>query len=146
MLQIAQKMLRENSLCVLATCSNDFPNSSLMQYIYDSSGMKIFMLTQEDSVKHHNIMANPHVSLLIDTRTESLPPELPVMALTVYGEAEIVNDSQRHQILVGQLVAKYSNLRYIASYNQCLVIQVKTKKMLLLDGVSDKTMIEIQDI
>lgn len=143
MLTIAKKMLEENNLCVLATCSNNLPNSSLMHYIYDSAGRNIFMLTLRGSVKHTNIAANPQVSLLIDTRVDLPQPGLPVMALTVYGKAGFVQDPQTRQVLIDQLVARFGSLAKLAGDSQCLVIQVHMEKMLLLDGVSDKSMIDI---
>ncbi|MDW7656225.1 MAG: pyridoxamine 5'-phosphate oxidase family protein [Bacillota bacterium] len=145
MMIIVKKMLKENNLCVLATCNDNFPNSSLMQYIYDDIGMNIFMLTLSGSLKHINITANPHVSLLIDTRSDVRLVGLPVMALTVYGKATVVADPQKQQTLIDQLVAKNSNLAILARDNRCLVIQMKIEKMLLLDGVNDKSTIEILD-
>jgi len=143
MLIMARKMLEENNFCVLSTCSNDLPNSSLMHYIYDDISMSIFMLTLSGSVKYNNITANPRVSLLIDTRANVLQTGRTVMALTVFGTAEIVKDPQRHQTLVDQLVAKYGSLAKLASDSQCQVIQVKIEKMLLLDGVSSNSTIDI---
>ena len=145
MMVIARKMLKENDLCVLATCNDNLPNCSLMQYVYDDVGMNIYMLTLRGSLKHKNITANPHVSLLIDTRSDVKPVGLPVMALTAYGKAVMVADPQRHQRLVEELAAKYSSLAKIASDSRCLVIQMKIEKLLLLDGVNDKSTLDIQD-
>lgn len=145
MLTIAQKMLEENNLCVLATCSNNLPNSSLMHYIYvcDDIDMNIFMLALSGSVKHKNIAANPNVSLLIDTRTDLPKAGLQVMALTVYGKAGFVQDPRKHQALVDQLVDRYKSLAKLADDSRCLVIQVRIDKMLLLDGVNDKSKTDI---
>ena len=143
MLTIAKKMLEENNLCVLATCSDNLPNSSLMHYIYDGNDMNIFMLALRGSVKHKNIFANPHVSLLIDTRADLPQSGLPVMALTVYGKAGFVEDPQRHQALVVEMVDRHNSLAKLAGDSQCLVIQVKIEKLLLLDGVSDKKTIDV---
>ena len=143
MLTIAQKMLEENNLCVLATCSNDSPNSSLMHYLYDGSSMNIFMLSLRGSVKHNNITANPQVSLLIDTRVNVSQTGMPVMALTVYGKAVFIQDPQRHQTVVDQMAGRYKSLAKLASDSRCLVIQVQMEKMLLLDGVNDKSTIDI---
>jgi nitroimidazol reductase NimA-like FMN-containing flavoprotein (pyridoxamine 5'-phosphate oxidase superfamily) len=142
---IARELLNENHLCVLATCTNNLPNSSLMHYMYDDVDMNIFMLTLSGSVKHHNIMANPQVSLLIDTRENAPQKGMNIMALTVYGKAEIVKDSERHQALVGQLVAKHGVLAEFANDSQCLVIQVRIEKMMLLDGVSEKSTFDAAD-
>jgi len=140
MLKTALKMLKENSLCVLSTCSGNLPNSSLMHYIVDDTGKNIFMLTLGDSVKYNNIKANPQVSLLVDTRADVPRAGLPVMALTAYGKASIVDDLQRHQTIVEQMAARYSNLEQLASDSRCMVIQVNIEKILLLDGVNDKSL------
>ena len=143
MLTTERKMLEENNLCVLATCDNNLPNSSLMHYIYEDNCMSIFMLTLKGSSKQANIASNPLVSILIDTRTDFQRPGLPILALTVYGKAEFVQDPQRHQALVNQMVDRFSSLVELAGDSRCLVIQVQIEKMLLLDGVSDKSMIYI---
>ncbi len=135
MMTIARKILRENNLCVLATCNDNLPNCSLMQYLYDDSSMSIYMLTLSESVKYKNILANPQVSLLIDTRTDVKSMELPVMALTLYGKATTVSDPQMQQSFIDQMVNKYSNLAVLAGDNRCLVIQIHIENMLLLDGV-----------
>jgi nitroimidazol reductase NimA-like FMN-containing flavoprotein (pyridoxamine 5'-phosphate oxidase superfamily) len=142
MLTIAIDMLIENKLCVLATCSDNLPNSSLMHYVYDNVSMSIFMLALRGSLKYKNIATNPQVSLLVDTRADLPQSGLPVKALTVYGKAAIVDDPGKHQTIVDQLVAKYNNLAELANDSQCLVIQVKIMKMLLLDGVNAKSTID----
>lgn len=143
MLTIAQKMLEENNLGVLATCNNNLPNSSLMQYIYDANCLSVFMLTLKGSSKQINVTSNPQVSILIDTRIDSQQSGLPIKALTVYGKAEFVNDPQRHQALVNQMVDRFSSLAELASDKRCLVIQIRIEKMLLLDGIKDQSTIYI---
>ncbi len=138
MLTLAQKVLEENTLCVLSTCANNLPNSSLMHYIYDVSRMSIFMLTLKGSSKQTNIASNPQVSILIDTRTDAQRSGLPILALTVYGKAEFVQDPQQNQILVDQMVDRFPTLAELANDSQCLVIQIQIEKMLLLDGINKK--------
>lgn len=145
MMIIARKMLEENNLCVLATCNDNFPNSSLMQYIYDDIDMNIYMLTLGGSLKHKNITANPQVSLLIDNRSDVNQIGLPIMALTVFGRATIVSDPQKQQALIEQLVAKNNRLAVLAKESLCLVIQMKIERMLLLESVNDKSSIDIKD-
>jgi len=101
------------------------------------------MLTLKGSSKQTNIASNPKVSILIDTRTDSQRSGLPILALTVYGKAEFVQDPQRHLALVNQMVDRFSSLIELAGDSQCLVIQMQIEKMLLLDGVNDKSMIYV---
>ncbi len=143
MLTTAKKMLEENNFCVLATCSDNRPNSSLMHYVFDDAAMRLYMLCLQGSVKHKNITANPQVSLLVDTRLDVPQPGLPVAALTVYGQAELVQDPQVHQDRVNQLKDKYAGLAKLADDERCLVIEMQIKKMMLLDGVNDQRSIEI---
>jgi len=103
-------MISENSLCVLATCSNDLPNSSLMQYICDESCTKLYMITLKGSTKYQNIAINPKVSLLIDTRDSITSTIEPIKALTVYGKADIIEDSLGNKNIFGRLINKYKNL------------------------------------
>ena len=145
MLSIARKMLKENNLCVLATCHDNLSNSSLMQYIYDDDSMSIFMLTLSGSVKHENIIANPKVSLLIDNRLDVQQGRLPIMALTVYGESMIVSDPGKERELIDRLVDTNSNLAGLANDSRCLVIETKIQKLLLLDNVNDKSLLEISN-
>jgi len=145
MMIIARKMLEENNLCVLATCNDNLPNSSLMQYIYDDVDMSIYMLTLGGSLKYNNIIANPQVSLLIDTRSDVNQAGLPIMALTVFGRATIVNDPQKQQAIIEKLVAKNNRLAVLTKESLCLVIQMKIERMLLLEGVNNKSSIDIKD-
>jgi nitroimidazol reductase NimA-like FMN-containing flavoprotein (pyridoxamine 5'-phosphate oxidase superfamily) len=139
MISIAKKMISENNLCVLSTCSDGLPNTSLMQYICDESCTKLFMLTLKGSQKQLNIEKNPRVSLLIDTRADIKRNNEPIKSLTVYGQAGFIRDARRKKELIGQLVQKNSNLQVLAGNSNCLVIQVSAEKLLLLDGVDKST-------
>jgi nitroimidazol reductase NimA-like FMN-containing flavoprotein (pyridoxamine 5'-phosphate oxidase superfamily) len=138
MISIAKKMISDNNLCVLSTCGDRQPNTSLMQYICDESCTKLFMITLKGSQKQQNIEKNPRVSLLIDTRADLTRNKQPVKSLTVYGQAEFIRDAPRKNELISQLVQKNNNLQMLAGDSNCLVIQVSAEKLLLLDGV-DKT-------
>ncbi len=63
-----RKMILENKVCALATVSGDVPHCSLMSYAVDEDGRKLYMATLQDTKKYRNLAANPHVSVLIDTR------------------------------------------------------------------------------
>jgi nitroimidazol reductase NimA-like FMN-containing flavoprotein (pyridoxamine 5'-phosphate oxidase superfamily) len=142
MIATAKNMISKNHFCVLSTCSDGQPNSSLMQYICDDSCTRLFMLTLKGSRKQQNIEKNPRVSLLVDTRADAALHEELLKALTIYGRAEFIQDAQRKYELIGKLVQKYNNLRTLAGDSNCLVIQVSAEKLLLLDGVDKSTYID----
>ena len=139
MLSIAKNMISDNYLCVLSTCGDGQPNSSLMQYITDDSCTKLFMLTLKGSQKQQNIEKNPRVSLLIDTRANPAGQQEPIKSLTVYGRAEFIRDAPGKNELISRLVQKNNNLQVLAGDSNCLVIQVSAEKLLLLDGVDKST-------
>jgi nitroimidazol reductase NimA-like FMN-containing flavoprotein (pyridoxamine 5'-phosphate oxidase superfamily) len=141
-ISIAKKMISQNNLCVLSTCGNGLPNSSLMQYICDDSCTKLFMLTLKGSQKQQSIEKNPRVSLLIDTRVDITRNKEPIKSLTVYGQADFIQDAPRKKDLISQLVQKNNNLQVLAGDSNCLVIQVSAEKLLLLDGVDKSTYLD----
>ena len=139
MISTAKNMISYHNLCVLSTCGDGQPNSSLMQYICDESCTKLFMLTLKGSQKQQSIGKNPRVSLLIDTRADIKRNNEPIKSLTVYGQAGFIQDAHRKKELISQLVQKNKNLQVLAGDSNCLVIQVSAEKLLLLDGVDKST-------
>lgn len=134
---VEKKMIAENNFCVLSTCSNRLPNSSLMQYLCDDSYTQLFMLTLEGSIKQLNIAANPNVSLLIDSRASR--SATPIQALTVYGTAEFIQDAEKIKEIVSLLVKQNGELEKIATDSRCMVIQVHAENFLFLDGINESS-------
>ncbi|ODQ68393.1 hypothetical protein NADFUDRAFT_81370 [Nadsonia fulvescens var. elongata DSM 6958] len=55
----------------LATCSNNQPNVSLMNYTYLPESSSIILTASKDSQKFKNIIVNPQVSILVHDWTTS---------------------------------------------------------------------------
>lgn len=64
MLNRIKAILGENSLCVLATCSENRPHCSLMAYSYDIQENILYMMTLKTTQKYRNIRHNSQVSVL----------------------------------------------------------------------------------
>lgn len=64
-----EQLLKRNQLLHLATCSNDIPSVSLMNFSYlspqGSTPPTIIVSSPRDTTKIENIKANPNVSILI---------------------------------------------------------------------------------
>lgn len=131
----AQIMLLDNNLSVLATCSDNKPNSSLMQYTCNKDATEMFMLTLKGSTKHQNIMSNPEVSLLVDTRNNSNG----IRALTIYGKASLTEDAVLRQVMTTQLVEKNPDLSVFAINPEVCLISVRIESFLLLDGLVESS-------
>jgi general stress protein 26 len=68
MLEKMKDIVKGNDLCVLATVSEGKPHCSLMSYISDEEGHEVYLISHKQTKKYVNLMKNPTVSLLIDTR------------------------------------------------------------------------------
>ena len=88
-----QKMISENKVCVMATVAEGAPHCSLMSYATDNECREIYMATLKDTKKYRNLIANPAVSLLIDTR--DLRPEGKTRALTVTGVFQAIDNDKK---------------------------------------------------
>jgi len=130
-------MVKENNFCVLSTTKDNLTNSSLMLYLSETDGTRLYMITLKGSTKYFNMEENPEVSLLIDTREHMLDPEAQVKALTVYGRATLINDTQRGLEIIEKLVERHPSLRALAELEEASVVQVDVRSFLYLDGVND---------
>lgn len=141
-----KKLLIESNLCVLATANRENqPNSSLMQYHFDEEHMELHMMTSKQSSKSRNIEENSKVSLLIDTREDSIHDVSRIVALTVYGEAVISKETQDKNKIIQELVDLFPSLEQFSKSSSCEIIIVKPKKFLLLNGVTDSSIFTIEE-
>ena len=131
------QMVKENNFCVLSTSKNNLPNSSLMLYLSDEEGKTLYMVTRRGSLKHANVIENPEVSLLIDTRENIQMSYSSVRALTAYGEAAIIEDKEEEKKLLTLLTEKHPGLSFFKAMEDACIIQVAIKKFLYLDGIED---------
>ena len=143
LIEACKEMVRENSFCVLSTCKDNLTNSSLMLYLSDSEGLRLYMVTLKGSMKYISMEENPEVSLLIDTRERILEGETQVKALTVYGRSTILTDEKQIFGIIEKLVKRHPSLKTLAEMKEATVIEVEVKRFLYLDGVNDARRVSI---
>ena len=96
MLAEMKALAREQNTCVLATVGGQKPHCSLMAYVTDENCTEMYMVTHKNTNKYKNLIENPSVSLLIDTR--EISPRTKAKALTVEGVcAAIKGEKKRHE-------------------------------------------------
>ena len=93
MLERARALLRPGGLGVLATASaGGLPHASLMAYASDTKNDLVFVATRGGTVKHRNMVENPRVSFLVDSRIGGGNRELgQVEALTLAGTVRLLD-------------------------------------------------------
>ena len=77
MLDQIKALAREKNICVLATDAGGRPYCSLMAYVIDENCREIFMVTHKKTQKYRNLINNPAVSLLIDSRENAPRSRVP---------------------------------------------------------------------
>ena len=135
MLAEMKELVRAHSACVLATSSGNRPYCSLMAYATNDDASEIYMATPRSTRKFENIMANPAVSLMIDTRNEVPRPE--VRALTVEGICAPVTDPARNEQIRTQLLASHPQLASFLDHEDCAILCITVSSFLLLKGLTD---------
>jgi nitroimidazol reductase NimA-like FMN-containing flavoprotein (pyridoxamine 5'-phosphate oxidase superfamily) len=135
-MELMKKLLQENHLCVLATCTDNVPHCSLMTYVANQAADRVYMITRRDSRKFANLSVNPQVSLLVDTRSVGNAADAKgLKALTVGGEITPIVDQVERQAVLVMLVERYPHLRDLALHPDAEPLVVTIKSFLLLDGV-----------
>lgn len=145
MLSVVKDMLLNHDLCVLCTSKNDVPDASLMLYIINDHCTKMHMLTLKETSKYVNIMGNPNVSLLIDTRDDTQDKTIQTMALTAHGLASIVEDDEISKKILEKLIRKHAQLSNLASNESVRVIEVLIKSILFLENADKVNNVELPD-
>jgi nitroimidazol reductase NimA-like FMN-containing flavoprotein (pyridoxamine 5'-phosphate oxidase superfamily) len=138
MLEKMKSLVRSHDTCVLATVSEGRPHCSLMAYAPNDACGEIYMVTHRTTSKYKNLINNPHVSLLIDTREEHPGEKRPeARALTVTGEFRRIQDKKKRLSVEARLTAAHPFLKDFVRLGEAEIFSVKVVSFLLLEGLSD---------
>jgi general stress protein 26 len=138
MLEEMKNIVKGNDLCVLATVSEGKPHCSLMSYISDEEGHEIYMISHKQTKKYSNLIENPTVSLLIDTREEEVGQRrIYIKALTVSGEFQVISDLWKKDLIRSKFLKRHPHLTDFLNDPGAELFSIKIKAFQLLDGVKD---------
>ena len=92
------KLLKKEKLAVLATKGVPYPYTTLVGFSFTKDLNLVLFATMRGTRKYSNIVSNPHVSLLIDTRKNYIDDFEDAVALTILGKAAEIkrSDKNRH--------------------------------------------------
>jgi general stress protein 26 len=134
MIEKMKALLRENSICVLATSSENRPHCSLMAYVTDEHVAALYIVTLKTSQKYRNIAQNPNVSLLVDSRVDDRSEIGSIKALTVSGISTLVRDKADKDLVLTRIEQNHPQLRGLVLHPDAEVIAIQIESFLLLDG------------
>jgi len=138
MLEKMKDIVKRNDLCVLATVSEGKPHCSLMSYITDEEAREIYLISHKQTKKYLNLMGNPSVSLLIDTRGEEKGQRrIYIKALTVSGEFQTIKDPMKRDFVRSKFLKRHPHLADFLNDPGAEIFSIKIKSFQLLDGVKD---------
>jgi nitroimidazol reductase NimA-like FMN-containing flavoprotein (pyridoxamine 5'-phosphate oxidase superfamily) len=138
MLERMKTLVKEKDICVLATVSAGRPHCSLMAYVTDDDCGEIYMVTHRRTKKYENLMENPSVSLLIDTREEHPGSRRPqAEALTISGTFKPINEEDNVIIVRSRLLGRHPHLKEFVDDPEAVIFSIKVASFLLLDGLKD---------
>lgn len=145
-LQEMKKLVREKDICVLATTLGDKPHCSLMAYVTDEDVSNIYMATQRNTTKFRNLVKNPAVSLLVDTREEHSGKERgAARALTVDGQFHLVSDKPVRDLWLQRILSRHPHLKDFLTHPETELLGIRITSFLLLDGVSNARFMAVPD-
>jgi nitroimidazol reductase NimA-like FMN-containing flavoprotein (pyridoxamine 5'-phosphate oxidase superfamily) len=143
MLEEMKALAREKNSCVLATITGSKPYCSLMAYVTNRACTEIYMVTHRRTQKYQNLIANPAVSLLIDTRDTS--PRSAARAMTVEGVFRSIKDSAKEKKVRWKLLSAHPHLNEFMGHPEAEVFQIKIKSFLLLNGLTRASFEDLPD-
>lgn len=133
MLTEMKALAKKKDICVLATVAGQKPYCSLMAYTTNKNCEEIYMVTHKNSTKYQNMLQNPAVSLLIDTRESS--PRSQAKALTAEGVFCAIEKVERRRQVAVKLLRRHPHLDAFMQHPAADVFCVKISSFLLLDGL-----------
>lgn len=125
----------KSNICVLATVAGRKPHCSLMAYVTDENCEEIYMVTHKNTHKYKNLMENPSVSILIDTR--DISPRAEAKALTVEGVYAAIKDEKKRAKIQAKLLAVHPHLAEFINHPETEILCVKIESFLLLSGLQE---------
>jgi len=113
---------------VLATAHDSIPYTSLVAYAFDYREKLFVFLTPRKTTKYSNILKNPNVSLLIDTRENTDKDYLSGEAFTVIGKAVALRASKRRERLLKTFLNKHPKLLDFSKERSTAIIAVDIQR------------------
>ena len=141
MLEQMKALVKEKSTCVLATIATAKPYCSLMAYVADESCKEIYMVTHRKTQKYQNLLENPAVSLLIDTREKT--PRTRTQALTVEGTFHRIENETKKISVRKILLKNHPHLKGFIDHPDAELICIIIEAFLLLNGLTDSHYVQL---
>jgi len=113
---------------VLATESGGQPYTSLVSFAMTPDLKGLIFATPRATAKYRNMLANPRVSILIDSRANLKTDIMKAEALTLIGKAGPVRRGPRRDMLAGVLKLKHPELAGFVDAASTALVYVEIRR------------------
>jgi general stress protein 26 len=110
---------------VLATESAGQPYTSLIAFALTPDIKGLIFVTPKSTRKYKNILKNNRVSLLIDTRTNTVKDYMGAESVTILGNAHRVRSGEKWTRIAGIFAKKHARLKKIITSLETALILVE---------------------
>lgn len=139
------EILNAQRLAVLATQSRQQPYCNLVAFTPSEDLRHLFFATPRSTHKYSNLMSNPHVSLLCDTRSLAAFDLYQSVAITALGDAS--EAGQATQAAYRSLHSeRHPLLRSFLQTRDCIFIEIRVERYIIVEGVSDISILRMDQL
>lgn len=129
--QDIHELLLSQQLAVLATNAQGQPYASLVAFAARSDLQEIYLATSRSTRKYANLISEPRISLLIDSRSNQVTDFHQAEAVTILGQAQEVEEEEREPILRIYL-AKHPHLEGFVRSPSSALLKVNVRSYYLV--------------
>jgi heme iron utilization protein len=134
----------QTRFAVLATESNGCPYTNLVGFLLSKDLKNLYFFTSKNTRKYRNILNNPEVCLLIDTRDKFPDKTYLITAITLIGKAEIMEDMPGS--VVDMYLKKNAELKDFTESSFNVLVRVNITRYILVDRFQEVTEMEVAGI
>lgn len=138
--KVRLKYLNEKErYAVLATDSDGQPFTSLIAYALTKNLKGVIFATPKNTSKYKNILKNPRISVLIDSRIESGGDYLSTESVTIIGAAHVLRKGKRWSEYLSVFVKKHPKLSSFAKSSTTAIILIDAAHYIHVDSFQSIT-------
>ncbi len=138
------QILRSRLTAVLATQGKEGPWTTLVSFSASEDMKTLWFATSRVTRKFANLNWNSNVSMLMDTRTNSVSDLYSASALTAIGHARELNDTERENALA-LMKEQHGYLSTFLSSPTVAIIQVNIRKYILVTSFQNVREVTVHD-
>ena len=125
--EVLRDLFQRQILAVLSTQGQSGPWGSLVAFAATEDLRTLIFVTGRSTRKYSNLLANPHVAMVLDNRSNELADFEEAIAVTATGLAAEAKEADREQLLTTYL-KKHPHLRDFSTSPSCSLFRVEVEK------------------